>query len=157
MANVAAGLLMCRIKEDLEFFLVHPGGPFFKNKDDGVWSIPKGLPEKDEDMLATAQREFQEETGITPQPPFHDLGTIKLKSGKVVYAWAFVGEWDPSQGIVSNMCQIEWPPSSKKFIDIPEIDRAAWATFKRASQMINPNQLQFLEKATDVFSKSKSI
>lgn len=157
MGSTAAGLLMCRLEKELEFFLVHPGGPFFKNKDNGVWSIPKGMPEDNEEILATAKREFFEETGIEPKPPFHDIGSVKLKSGKVVYAWAFMGEWDESQGIVSNTCQVEWPPSSKKFIEIPEIDRAAWADFKSASQMIHPLQIPFLKKATDVFSKGKSF
>jgi predicted NUDIX family NTP pyrophosphohydrolase len=158
MRSIAAGLLMCRMeKEELEFFLVHPGGPFFSKKNDGVWSIPKGMPEGNEELLETAKREFFEETGITPHPPFHDLGTIKQKSGKIVHAWTFKGEWDVSQGIVSNMCQVEWPPSSKKMIDIPEIDRAEWADLSTARQLINPLQVPFLLRATEIYSTSKSI
>ena len=90
--NIAAGLLMCRISGGvLQYFLAHPGGPFFINRDAGVWTIPKGIPEKDEELLETARREFLEETGITPSPPFHYLGTVKQKGGKVVEAWTFLG------------------------------------------------------------------
>src|SRR5688500_18499587 len=94
-ASIAAGLLMCRqVQNKTEFFILHTGGPFFKNKDAGFWTIPKGLPEGNEDLIITAQREFKEETGITPQPPFHSLGSIQQKGGKIVHAWAFTGEWD---------------------------------------------------------------
>src|SRR5687767_12697521 len=109
----SAGLLMYRwANEELEFFLVHPGGPFFKNKDLGVWSIPKGLPENGEDLLHTAQREFKEETGLDANPPFHALGTVQQKAGKIVHAWAFEGEWDSANGITCNSFKIEWPPKS---------------------------------------------
>jgi predicted NUDIX family NTP pyrophosphohydrolase len=152
MANIAAGLLMCRENErEIEFFLVHPGGPFYIKKNEGVWSIPKGLPEDGEDLLETAQREFFEETGIKPKPPFNPLGTVKLKSGKVIHAWCFKGHWEPSEGIVSNIFTMEWPPSSKKFIDVPEVDRAEWMTFEKASIMINPHQIPLLEKAHKIY------
>lgn len=153
MGNIAAGLLMCRRRgHELEFFLVHPGGPFWANKNDGAWSIPKGEPEQGEELLQTAQREFFEETGIRPTPPFHSLGSVKQKSGKVVHAWAFEGAWDPATGIVSNMIKIAWPPSSKKFIDIPEVDKAEWMPSNKASAMINPAQVGFLTKAKEVFA-----
>ena len=148
----SAGLLMCRIENRvLEFFLIHPGGPFFAKKDEGAWTIPKGLPEGDEELLATAKREFFEETGITPRPPFHSIGSIKLKSGKVVYAWSFIGAWDPTQGIASNLIKIEWPPRSGKIISIPEADHGAWLSFERAKIKINPGQLLFLERAKLLF------
>jgi predicted NUDIX family NTP pyrophosphohydrolase len=152
MAVIAAGLLMCR-KEDneLQFFLVHPGGPFYVKKNEGVWSIPKGLPEDDEEILATAQREFFEETGIKAKGPFYPLGSIKQKSGKIVHAWTFRGEWDPDQGITSNIFKIEWPPRSKKFIDIPEVDKAAWMNHDEAVKMIHPHQLPFLTKAKEIY------
>ena len=153
MTKVTAGLLMCqKQKEELQFFLVHPGGPFYAKKNDGVWSIPKGLPENDEELLQTAQREFYEETGIKANPPFYPLGTTKLKSGKVIHARCFEGTWDPTQGIVSNVFKIEWPPASNRFIDIPEVDRAEWMTYDQAIKMIHPVQVSFLTKAREIFS-----
>jgi predicted NUDIX family NTP pyrophosphohydrolase len=153
MANIAAGLLMYRKRKgELEFFLVHPGGPFYVKKNDGVWSIPKGEPEGGEDLLQTAQREFFEETGIKPSPPFQSLGSVKLKSGKIVHAWAFRGDWNPDQGIISNIFKIEWPPASKKFIDIPEVDRAEWMTFDKAAKMIHPLQVPLLSKAKEMYN-----
>lgn len=151
MTKVTAGLLMCRKAKELQFFLVHPGGPFYAKKNDGVWSIPKGLPEGNEELLETAQREFFEETGIDPSPPFYSLGTAKLKSGKVIHAWCFEGEWDPAEGIVSNVFKIEWPPASKKFVDFPEVDRAEWLPYDRALKLIHPQQAPFLIRARDIF------
>ena len=152
MANVAAGLLMCRKpKDELEFFLVHPGGPFYVKKNEGVWSIPKGLPENGEDLLTAAQREFFEETGVKPSPPFESLGFVKLKSGKAIHAWSFTGEWDSSKGIVSNIFKMEWPPSSKKFINIPEVDRAEWMPLEKAEKLINPQQVPFLTRAQLIY------
>jgi predicted NUDIX family NTP pyrophosphohydrolase len=154
MPKIAAGLLMCQMqKNELQFFLVHPGGPFYVKKNEGVWSIPKGEPETDEEILKTAQREFFEETGLQPSGPFHELGTITQKSGKVVHAWSFLGTWNPADGIVSNIFKIEWPPSSKKFIAVPEVDRAEWMTFDQASQMIHPQQRPFLTRARQVYEK----
>ena len=146
--NISAGLLMCRkVKEDLEFFLVHPGGPFFKNKELGVWSIPKGIPEPGEDLLVAAQREFKEETGLEASPPFHSLNTIKQKRGKIVHAWAFAGEWDDATGIVCNTFRLEWPPKSGKFQEFPEADRAAWMSYDRAVQYIIAEQIPLLDRA----------
>jgi predicted NUDIX family NTP pyrophosphohydrolase len=141
---------MCRRTVTLEFFLIHPGGPFWKNKNDGAWSIPKGLIEDREDLLAAAVREFREETGILPSPPFYELGTSKMKSGKVLFAWAFKGDWDPADGIISNTINIEFPPRSKKFITIPEADRGEWMTPEKASIMINQAQVIFLERAREI-------
>lgn len=140
---------MCRHNQGhLEFFLVHPGGPFFRNKDLGVWSIPKGLPDSEnEDLLETAQREFAEETGLIPTPPFHELGHIRQKSGKIVYAWAFRGEWDPTTGIQCNTFKLEWPPKSGRIQEFPEQDKAAWMTFEDAARHIIPEQLPILERA----------
>ena len=152
MATISAGLLMCRkIGDEIEFFLVHPGGPFFSKKNEGVWSIPKGLPETGEEIIQTAKREFFEETGITPHPPYHELGSIKLKSGKTVYAWSFLGAWNPEQGISSNLCKIEWPPSSKRYIEISEVDRAEWMPLDQAMKMIHPHQAPFLLRAKEVY------
>lgn len=146
---------MCRMEKELQYFLVHPGGPFYAKKNEGVWSIPKGLPENNEELLDTAQREFYEETGIKPTPPFHALGTAKLKSGKVIHAWCFEGEWDPKQYIISNIFNIEWPPASKKFVDFPEVDRAEWMTYDQAIKMIHPHQVSFLTKARDIFGSTE--
>jgi predicted NUDIX family NTP pyrophosphohydrolase len=149
--QIAAGLLMCRwVGQELEYFLVHPGGPFFINKDLGVWSIPKGLPDNNEDLIVTAQREFNEETGLTSKPPFYPIGTVKQKGGKVVHAWAFLGEWDASTGITCNSFKIEWPPRSGKFQEHPEQDKAAWMKYDEATRHINPAQIPFLERAKEV-------
>jgi predicted NUDIX family NTP pyrophosphohydrolase len=151
--NQAAGLLMCRIENnELEFFLVHPGGPFFRKKDQGVWSIPKGLPNDGEgDLLITARREFNEETGLTAQPPFYELGSVKQKGGKIVHAWAFAGAWDPEQGIQCNTFRLEWPPKSGKFQEFPEMDQAAWMNFEKATQYLRPEQIPLLERAAKFF------
>ena len=153
-SNIAAGLLMCRWSRDqLQFFLVHPGGPYFKSKDAGVWSIPKGIPEPGEELLAAAQREFNEETGLQSKPPFHPLGTIRQKGGKVVHGWTFAGEWNPDDGITCNTFEIEWPPRSGRFQEFPEQDRAAWMNFEEAKNHINPHQVPFLERAVQLQSK----
>jgi predicted NUDIX family NTP pyrophosphohydrolase len=152
----SAGLLMCQWSDEaLQFFLVHPGGPFFKNKDDGVWSIPKGLPEGDEDLLVTAQREFFEETGIQPAPPFYQLSTVKQKGGKIVHAWTFLGQWDQTTGIVSNTFKLEWPPRSGKFIDVPEQDKAEWMPAALAKKRINPAQAILIDEAQQIFENLK--
>jgi predicted NUDIX family NTP pyrophosphohydrolase len=152
--NIAAGLLMCRFeKNELEFFLVHPGGPFYRNKEDGVWSIPKGIPEPNEELLQVAVREFEEETGIKPHGEFFSLGYVQQKAGKIVYAWCFIGKWDPSAGIKSNLFSIEWPPKSGKHQSFPEVDKAEWFTLQDAKRRINPAQVFLLERAAEVFKK----
>jgi predicted NUDIX family NTP pyrophosphohydrolase len=150
-ANISAGLLMYRkVKGDLEFFLIHPGGPFFKNKDLGVWSIPKGIPDPYEDLLVAAQREFTEETGMKAQPPFHSLNSIKQKRGKIVHAWAFLGDWNEADGIVCNTFKLEWPPKSGRFQEFPEADRAAWMGYDRATHYIIAEQIPLLDRAKKV-------
>lgn len=151
MAQQSAGLLMYRNhNQEKQFFLVHPGGPFWAKKNEGAWSIPKGLVETDEELLTAAKREFKEETGVEVVEPFHSLGSVKLKSGKVIHAWAFAGEWNSATGITSNRFEIEWPPRSGKSILIPEADRAEWMSFGKASVMINPGQLPFLQLAQEL-------
>lgn len=130
-----------------EYFLVHPGGPFWSKKNEGAWSIPKGLVDQGEELLSAAIREFKEETAIVPNGPFQSLGSIKMKSGKTIYAWAFAGVWNPADGITSNHIDIEWPPRSGKTISIPEADRAEWMAFERASVMINAAQLPLITRA----------
>jgi predicted NUDIX family NTP pyrophosphohydrolase len=155
MPILTAGLLMCRKeKNELQFLLVHPGGPFYVKKNEGVWSIPKGIADPNEKPEDAATREFQEETGIRPNPPFHSLGSIKMKSGKIIHVWSFVGEWDEqTQPIVSNTFDLEWPPKSGKFVATPEVDRAEWMNIEKAKTMIHPHQLPFLERAKELHDK----
>lgn len=130
-----------------EYYLAHPGGPFFAGKDAGVWTVPKGLIEDDEDLLKAAQREFEEETGLTPSGPFVDLGTIEQKGGKVVHAWAFEApvDFDPTAPVRSNTFRIEWPGGSGKQVEFPEVDRAGFFDYEAALQKILPAQRPFIE------------
>ena len=144
----AAGLLMFRrTSPQVEFFLVHAGGPLFKNKWDGYWSIPKGIIEEGEEPLETAIREFEEETGLAPQADdYIDLGTITQKSGKVVYAWAFEGDWPPDRPIRSNLFSLEWPPKSGNWQKFPEIDDGRFFDWDSALGKINERQRPLLER-----------
>lgn len=123
----------------LQVLLAHPGGPFFNNKDDGAWSIPKGEAETDEDLLDAAKREFHEETGIEAKGPFVALSPVKQKAGKIVHAWAFESDCDP-RAIISNTFRMEWPPRSGKQAEFPEIDRAEFFDVVVAKRKINPAQ-----------------
>ena len=125
--------------------LVHPGGPFWKNKDEGAWSIPKGEFTDEEDGLEAAKRELKEELGMELAGEFIELTPVKLKSGKTVYAWALEADLDPAL-ISSNHCEIEWPPRSGKKISIPEIDRGEWMSIEEAKQKINPGQLPLIDE-----------
>lgn len=147
--KLSAGLLMYRLSGDqLEVFLAHPGGPIWQNKDAGAWTIPKGEPDDGEDLLLAAQREFKEETGLTAQGPFQELGTIKQKSGKVVHAWAFEGDADPTQ-TTCNEITMEWPKGSGKRITFPEVDRCEWFDLPAAREKLNPAQVDFLARLTE--------
>jgi len=132
--------------DQVEFLLVHPGGPFWKNKDEGAWTIPKGETEADEDLLARARTEFEEEIGITPAGNFAPRGSIKQRGRKTVHAWAFEGDLPESFKLQSNTFQIEWPPRSGRFSQFPEIDRAEFFPEEIARRKINPAQLAFLER-----------
>jgi len=146
----SAGILLFRFnKKQTEFFLVHPGGPFWKNKDIGTWSIPKGEFEGDEEPLKAAQREFQEETGQKIDGDFIKLNPIKMKSGKMVYAWAIEKDIDPSI-LLSNTIQIEWPPNSGKKIEIPEVDKGDWFSLPDAKEKINPAQANLLVQLIEI-------
>jgi predicted NUDIX family NTP pyrophosphohydrolase len=145
MVKQSAGILLYRKNgSQLQVFLVHPGGPFFKNKDIGAWSIPKGEFLDDEDALAAAKREFKEETGQTIDGEFTELKPVYLKSGKKVYAWAVKGDVD-HEIIVSNLFEMEWPPRSGKRQSFPEVDRAAWFTINEAKEKINAAQVGLIE------------
>ena len=146
MPRLSAGLLMYRIKDGvLQVLLAHPGGPFFAKKDEGAWSIPKGEPDADEDLFITAQREFEEETGVKPTGPFLPLKPIQQKGGKIVHAWAFEGDCDPTT-CISNTFTMEWPPRSGKQQEFPEIDRAEFFDLAAARKKITARQDGLIEE-----------
>jgi len=140
-ARVSAGLLMFRRKGDvLELPLVHPGGPFFAKKDEGVWTIPKG-----EALLTRAQIEFEEELGIRPHGNWIEFGSIKQKGGKTVHACAFECDLPESFKLKSNFFELEWPPHSGKLKKFPEIDRAEFFGEEVARRKISSAQVPFLD------------
>lgn len=146
MSKVSAGLLMYRVRSgEVEFLLAHPGGPFWQDRDAGAWTIPKGVIQPGEEPLAAARREFEEEVGFKPEGRFIELTPIRQRSGKIVHAWAFEGDCDPSC-IKSNLFQMEWPPKSGKFESVPEIDRACFFRMSEAKRKINPAQIPLLEE-----------
>ncbi len=147
---------MYRMKEgEPEFLLVHPGGPFYKNKDLGVWSVPKGEGDGDEDPLATAIREFEEETGLRPEGDFKELQPIIQKGGKKVFCWALSGDFDVEKQ-VSNTFPLEWPPKSGKMLDVPEIDRAEWFRLEAAKLRIKEKQIPLLEELNGWLQKNSN-
>jgi predicted NUDIX family NTP pyrophosphohydrolase len=146
MPNQSAGILLYRkVNNNLQIFLVHPGGPFFKNKDLGSWSIPKGEFLEAEEPLAAAKREFEEETGQAISGDFIALDPVRLKSGKKIYAWAVEGDIN-HETIFSNLFEMEWPPKSGKKQSFPEIDRAEWFEVNEAKLKINGAQATFIEE-----------
>jgi predicted NUDIX family NTP pyrophosphohydrolase len=146
-SRVSAGLLMYRIKEGLlQIFLAHPGGPLYQNKDEGHWTIPKGEPPENENLQDTAIREFEEETGIKPQGPFIELGSIRQKGGKVVYGWAFEGDHDPLQPIRSNTFEMQWPPGSGRMQSFPEVDRAQFFSLSEGRKKLRDAQWALVER-----------
>jgi predicted NUDIX family NTP pyrophosphohydrolase len=150
--KVSAGLLLYKFQNAaIQFFLVHPGGPFFVKKDEGWWTVPKGEVEAGEDELESAKREFLEETGSSPEGAFILLDPIKQKGGKIVKCWAIEADIDP-QTIVSNSFEIEWPPQSGKKRSYPEVDRADWFTLEEAKKKINARQIPFLEQLLRILS-----
>jgi predicted NUDIX family NTP pyrophosphohydrolase len=146
MPATSAGLLVHRgTADDLEVFLVHPGGPYWARKDLGAWSIPKGEISPDEDPLLAARREFEEETGSAVDGPTIALGEIRQAGGKRVLAWAVRGDLDAAQ-IRSNTFEIEWPPRSGRMCAFPEVDRAAWFAIDEARRRILPSQAPLLDR-----------
>ena len=144
MATASAGLLPYRRRAGaLEVFLVHPGGPFWAKKDLGSWSIVKGEHEPDEDPLEAAKREFEEETGLPPSGPYLPLAPIRQAGGKIVRAWAFEGDYDPS-ALRSNTFVMEWPPRSGRRREFPEVDRAGWFELEEAGRRILRGQVPLL-------------
>jgi predicted NUDIX family NTP pyrophosphohydrolase len=144
--QVSAGILLYRLRNGaLDVFLVHPGGPYWRSKDVGAWSIPKGLLEEGDDELAAAKREFEEETGSRVDGEFIELTPLKQPSGKVVHAWAVEGEIDAAS-VRSNTFEMEWPPRSGKMQEFPEVDRGAWFTLDLAWEKILNGQRGFLDQ-----------
>jgi predicted NUDIX family NTP pyrophosphohydrolase len=140
MPQTSAGLLLFRHRPaDVEVMLVHPGGPFWTKKDDGAWSVPKGLADEGEDLLAAAKREFFEETGANAEGEFLDLGPHKQPGGKTIVAWGCEGDFDPAR-LKSNMFTIEWPPRSGKTAEFPEVDKAGWFSIDEALKKATKGQ-----------------
>jgi predicted NUDIX family NTP pyrophosphohydrolase len=157
MPRISAGLLMYRVREkELQVLLAHPGGPFFKNKDDGAWTIPKGEIEPGEELFEAAKREFQEETGVVPVGSFLPLTPIKQKGGKIVHAWAFEGDCDPN-AIVSNTFTMEWPPKSGRQMAFPEMDRAAFFSVPEAKQKIKDAQQALIDELQQAIEHTSGV
>lgn len=147
--KVSAGLLMYRRRGGaLEVLLVKPGGPFWRNKDEGAWTIPKGGAEEDESLFEAALREFREETGFEPTGPYVELSPIRQKGGKRVHAWAFEGEVDPGE-LESAVFEMTWPPRSGRVQAFPEVEAARWFTPAEAKEKINPAQAAWLEELAE--------
>lgn len=151
----SAGLLMFRRAPGgaIEVLLAHPGGPYWRRRDEGAWTIPKGEFEAPEEALDAAQREFLEETGIAPQPPFVAVGEIRQKGGKRIQAWAFEGDADPAR-LLSNEFEMEWPPHSGQRQRFPEIDAIAWFSPDQARTKMNPAQTEWLDRLAQALDPS---
>lgn len=132
-----------RAPPGIEVLLAHPGGPYWARRDDGAWTLPKGEAGEAEDPLAAAVREFSEETGTVPRPPYLPLGEVRMKSGKRVQAWAFEGDFDVAR-LRSNHFEMEWPPRSGRLQSFPEVDRAAWFAPQEALRKLLPAQAPFV-------------
>ena len=133
-----------------QVLLVHPGGPFFARKDDGVWTIPKGEAAPGEDLFTRARIEFEEELGFTPEGEWLPLGQIKQKGGKIVHAWAFEGDLPPGFELKSNVFRTEWPPRSGRMAEFPEVDRAEFFSEAAARVKINPAQIALLDRLREL-------
>jgi predicted NUDIX family NTP pyrophosphohydrolase len=133
--DISAGLLVYRNRSGIEVLLAHPGGPYWARKDAAAWTIPKGLVEAGDELLATAQREFTEETGFVAQGPFRALPPVKQKSGKTVHAFACEGDFDADK-LVSNTFELEWPPKSGRHRSFPEVNKLAWFGLVEAANRI---------------------
>jgi predicted NUDIX family NTP pyrophosphohydrolase len=155
MPKKSAGLLLYRkVGSSVELFLVHPGGPFWANKDEGAWSIPKGEFDEGEDPLDAAKREFREETGVVAEGEFRPLKPVRQKSGKIVYSWAVQFDLDAA-AVKSNPFSMEWPRGSGKMQEFPEIDRAGWFNIDLARRKILKTQLGLLDQLEQDVASSK--
>lgn len=145
MKKSAGILLYKKVGTEIYFFIGHPGGPFWKDKDKGSWSIPKGEFTDQEAPIDAAIREFKEETGILVSGNFLELNPVRIKSGKKIYAWALERDIDAAS-VKSNEFDLEWPPKSKKFISVPEIDKCGWFTASDAIEKLNIAQGDFINQ-----------
>jgi predicted NUDIX family NTP pyrophosphohydrolase len=153
MPETSAGIMLYRrTGKALEVLLVHPGGPFWAKKDDGAWTIPKGLYESGEEPEAAARREFAEETGYAPAGEMLDLGSFRQPSGKRIMAFALEGDFEPDR-LVSNTFEMEWPPRSGKRQSFPEIDRAGWFGIAAARVKLLKGQVPILEALLERLAK----
>jgi predicted NUDIX family NTP pyrophosphohydrolase len=153
----SAGLLLFRKKNiTVEYLLVHPGGPYFKNKNEGWWTIPKGEISEGEEPLDAALREFVEETGYSPTGPFINLSYITQKAGKKVFCWACEGDFD-AQSFTCNTFTIEWPPKSGRFKEFPEVDNAGWFNREKAKEVINEKQFVFIEQLQTILETQGAL
>lgn len=152
MSKHSAGILLFRFKNGkLEVMLVHPGGPFWAKKDEGAWSIPKGLIEEKENPLDAAKREFKEETGFEVDGDFIELGEIRQPSGKIIHIWALEKDLDVTK-IVSNTFTLEWPKNSGKVREYPEVDKAGWFDIEQAKKKIVKGQRGFIDKLMEILN-----
>jgi predicted NUDIX family NTP pyrophosphohydrolase len=150
--KLSAGILLYRLRHGSpQVFLVHPGGPFWAKKDDGAWSIPKGIYQESEDPLAAAKREFFEETGSEVNGSFRALSPLKQPSGKVVSVWTVEGDLDETT-LNSNTFSLEWPPRSGRMQEFPEVDRGAWFDLPTARTKLQPGQRAFLDQLEQLLS-----
>jgi predicted NUDIX family NTP pyrophosphohydrolase len=154
MAKVSAGLVMYRRRGGrAEILLIHPGGPYWRGKDLGAWSIPKGEIESGEDALYAAKREFEEETGLRPEGEFYPLKPVKLRSRKTIFAWFFQGDFDPAT-LNSVTFPMEWPPRSGRMEEFPEADGAQWFTLEEGKLRISAGQRSFVEELESALQAS---
>lgn len=150
---ISAGILLYRgTPGGIEVLIAHPGGPFWAHRDEGAWSIPKGLVDEGEDLEAAARREFAEETGTEVTGPLIPLGVVTLRSRKPVHGFAAEGDLDP-ETIVSNTFPLEWPPKSGRFLEVPEIDEVAWCDPAEAKRLLNPAQAELVDRLQEALDR----
>lgn len=148
MKKISGGLILYnrQICNQIKFLIAHPGGPFFKSRDLGWWTIPKGEPEENEEVFDAAIREFEEETGMKPNGPYMDLGNILQKNGKRVYAWAFEGDWEQERVPMCNEITLEYPKGSGKLWTFPEIDQAMMMNAEEAKKKLRSEQTPLIDR-----------
>jgi len=149
----SSGLLLFRRRGSaVEVLLGHPGGPFWRRRDEGAWTIPKGGSDEGEDALKAARREFEEETGYLPPGDAISLGSSRQPGGKLVHVWAVEDDWSPDE-LRSNTFALEWPPRSGEVRDFPELDRAAWFALGEARSKVLKGQVVFLDRLVEVIAR----
>jgi predicted NUDIX family NTP pyrophosphohydrolase len=156
--KISGGLVLYeQINGSLKFLIAHPGGPFFKNRDQGYWSIPKGEPEEEEEIFDAAVREFEEETGLIPEGPYINLGTILQKNGKLVYAWGFAGSWVEGTVPKCNEITLEYPKGSGKIWTFPEIDQAIMMPAEESKQKLSADQAPLIDRLIQSLNEKERV